>query len=277
MGQADLLQEVFHMQGSAADMYFVQSVRRAIAILRLLSNSGPMTVSEIARAIDAPKTTCFMILYTLEHEGLIDKQPDNRYAISNGIYDLIFGNTYLNILREVGQPIAEQLSEATGMTVHIAVRDGIETVYIVKAEGPGFVQFNTHVGQRHLLHLTSVGKSILMGMSDEQILTIIPRDRYEPKTKYTITSPEQLLSQIQEFRKKGYAIEDEEGEYGICCIGAPIVDSRGRTVGAFSVTELKSKLTQDTFDKIGSMLIEAAAKMASRLEMSRFEINLKQP
>jgi len=270
-GQWICIQEVFRVHGSVADMYFVQSVRRAIAILKLLSNSRPMTVSEIGRAIDAPKTTCFMILYTLEHEGLIDKLPDNKYTISQSIYGVIFGHTYLNVLREVGTPIAEQLSEATGMTVHLAVRQGMETVYIAKAEGPGFVQFNTYVGQRHLLHLTSVGKAILMGMSDEQILGIIPRDRYEARTEYTITTPEQLLKQIQEFRKKGYAIDDEEGEYGICCLGAPVIDSQRRTVGAFSVTELKSRLTRDHFDKIGLMLIEATAQMASRLEMSRFE------
>lgn len=264
------------MQSSADTMYLVQSVRRAIAILKLLSDSEPMTVSEIGRALDTPKTTCFMILHTLEHEGLIDKHADNKYTISHGVYDLIFGNAYLNVLRDVGTPIAHELSESTGMTVHLAVRQGLETVYIVKAEGPGFVQFNTHVGQRHLLHLTSVGKAILMGLRDEHILNAIPRDLYEAKTEYTITSPEELLKQIQEFRRLGYAIEDEEGEYGVCCLGAPVVDSRGRTVGAFSVTELKSKLPRERFDRIGSLLIEAAAKMANTLEMSRSDINLKQ-
>lgn len=255
---------------SAEDMYFVQSVHRAVKILKLLSNSEPMTVSEIGRAIQTPKTTCFMILHTLERDGLVEKLPDNKYRIGQGIYDLIFGTRFVNVLRELGTPIAHQLSERTGMTTHLAIRDGIESVYIVKAEGPGFVQFNTHVGQRHLLHLTSVGKAMLMGMSDRQILDIIPRELYEPRTKYTITSPEQLLEQITSFRDKGYTIEDEEGEYGIRCIGAPVKDSKGRTLGAFSVTELKSKLTEDKFDQIGRMLIEAASQLAKKLELYNF-------
>lgn len=258
------------MQDSNAKMYLVQSVRRAIAILRLLNHSEPKTVSEISREIDAPKTTCFMILQTLEHEGLIEKIQDNRYQISSGMYDLVIGNEYLNILKELGTPIAQELSLLTGMTVHLAIRQGIESVYIVKADGPGFVQFNTHVGQRHLLHLTSVGKAMLLGMPDDKILKLIPRDRFVQMTEYTISSPEILLKQIQEFRHRGYTIEDEEGEYGIRCIGVPVVDSRGRTIGAFSVTELKNKLPEEKFEAIGQQLKQGASKLARSLELSHF-------
>lgn len=261
------------MERTAANMYHVQSVHRAISILRLLSGAEPMSVSELSRHFDIPKTTCFMILQTLEFEGLIEKLNDNKYQIGQGIFELVFGNEHLTKLREIAAPIMQQLSEKLGMTSHLAIKQGIETVYVQKAQGSGFVQFNTHIGQRHLLHLTSVGKAMMMGMPDEQIIRLIPRDRYTAKTEFTITSPEQLLDQIRMFRQKGFAVEDEEGEYGIRCVGAPVVDSRGRTVCALSVTELKNKMPDERFDTVGGMLIEAATLLAGQLELSSYGLN----
>lgn len=260
------------MERTADNMYYVQSVHRAIAILRFLSNAKPMTVSELSRQFDIPKTTCFMILQTLEYEGLIEKLEDHKYQISQGIFELVFGNEYLDALRKVGEPVIQKLSEETGMTVHLAIKQGIETVYVLKAQGSGFVQFNTYIGQRHLLHLTSVGKAILMGMQDDRILNLIPRERYTSVTQFTITSPEELLEQIRKFRNIGYAIEDEEGEYGIRCVGAPVIDSKGRTVCGLSVTELKSKMPDECFDEIGRMLIDAAAELAGKLELSGYKL-----
>lgn len=246
-------------------------MHRAIAILKLLANSDPMTVSEIARAIQTPKTTCFMILQTLEKEEMVCRTIDNKYKTGQGIFDFVFGNDFVGLLRRAGEPILQEFAAAEEKTVHLAVRQGLETIYVVKAESQGFVQFNTHVGQRHMLHLTSVGKSILMGMDDEEILQLIPREQFQLKTDFTITSPEKLLEQIREFRNKGYATEDEEGEYGIRCVGVPVVDSKGRTLAAISVTELKSKLPDSKYDEVGRMLAETAAKLVRSLEMSRFQ------
>lgn len=252
--------------------YQVQSVHRAIAIVKLLANSEPMKVSDIARAISTPKTTCFMILQTLEQENIVVRSDDNKYRVGQGIYDLVYGDDYVNVLRQAGDPILQELAASMEMTTHLAVREGLETIYVLKRESLGFFQFNTHVGQRHLLHLTSVGKAILMSLGDNEILELIPQEFYAPKTPNTIASPEQLLDQVREFRNKGYTTEDEEGEYGVRCVGAPIIDSKGRTVGAISVTELKSRLPDNRYEEVGRLVIEAAAKLARNLEMHHFKI-----
>ncbi|XID90930.1 IclR family transcriptional regulator [Paenibacillaceae bacterium WGS1546] len=259
------------MEGSTRP-YQVQSVHRAISIMKLLADSEPMKVSDIARAIETPKTTCFMILQTLEQSHIVIRTDDNKYRIGHGIYDFVFGDDFMNGLRQVGDAVLLELANDLDMTVHMAVRQGNETLYVLKRESPGFVQFNTHVGQRHLLHLTSVGKAILMGMSDNEIKKLLPREHFTPKTEFTIKTPEQLLQQIADFRKMGYTIEDEEGEYGVRCVGAPIIDSRGRTIGAISVTELKSKLPDRRFEEVGGHLMKAAEMIARNLEIHRFKL-----
>ena len=252
--------------------YQVQSVHRAISIMKLLANSEPMKVSDIARAIQTPKTTCFMILQTLEQENIVVRSEDNKYQIGQGIYDFVFGDDFMNRLKQVGEPILQELALSLDMTTHLAVRQGVETIYVLKQESPGFIQFNTHVGQRHMLHLTSVGKAILMGLHDNEIVKTISQEHFVPRTEYTITSPEELLKQIREFRDRGYSIEDEEGEYGIRCVGAPLVDSRGRTIGAISVTELKSRLPDHRFDEVGRLIKDAASNLTRNLEVHHFKV-----
>jgi DNA-binding IclR family transcriptional regulator len=249
--------------------YNVHSVQRAIAVLRLLNDGNPQTVSDIARLLGMPKTTCFMILQTLESEQLVERREDGKYTIGHGLIELVFGNPLMNVLERVGQPFLHELSQLTGMTAHLAVKQGFDAVYAAKSEGSGFVQFNTFVGQHQPLHVTGVGKAILMGLPDSFILNVYPRERYVPLTPNTVVSPEQLLEHVKTARAKGYAVEDEEGVLGVRCLGVPIVDSHGRTLGSISVTALKEELREEDYDRIAAIMKGVSGKIAQKLELLR--------
>lgn len=242
--------------------YAVHSVQRALAIMKVLAHTKCLSVSEIARAIGAPKATTFVIIKTLEAENIVFRLENGSYQLGSGLYDILFGSKFLDILRHVAEPFLEELSAETKMTVHMAVREGRESVYIAKIDGPGFVHFNTFIGQRHLLYLTAIGKAMLMGMDDDEICKLFPMKSFPRKTPKTIRGLHHLLEEIKEARKRGYAIEDEEGELGVRCIGAPIMDVRGRTVGAISITALKEHLPSEVYHDVGSQVVNTARKVA---------------
>jgi len=247
--------------------YFVQSVHRAIEILKLLSDKSPLTVSEIGRLIQTPKTTCFMILQTLEDDGLIERMEDGKYRTGSGLFDLVFGSQFLNVLRNVGTPLLQELSSNTKMTSHLAVKEGLETVYVAKVDGPGFVQFSTFVGQRIPLYLSGVGKAYMMNMSNESIIKMFPEEKFSSRYANTIANRTQLLEQIEEARVNGYAFEDEEGELGIRCVGVPIINSRGHTLGAISVTALKEQLPAAEYAAFGQQIKEIADRLVRDLQV----------
>lgn len=258
------------MEEQSPRSYSVQSVHRAIAILKLLTQTSPLSVSEIGRLIDTPKTTCFMILQTLEEENLVTRHEDGKYRIGGGLFELVFGSEYLNALREIGAPLLQELTNLTLMTSHMAVRQDLETVYVAKADAPGYIQFNTYVGQRIPLHLTSVGKTFLMDMDDESIVKLFPDDIFQPRHPNTIMSSKQLVEQIREARRNGYTIEDEEGELGIRCVGAPVKDSRGLIIGAISITSLKERLPASEYARYGEQIKEIAGRLTRDLQVYKW-------
>ncbi|WP_226036701.1 IclR family transcriptional regulator [Aquibacillus saliphilus] len=245
------------------------SVNRAIKIIRLLSQFHHLTVTEISRRLEIPKTTCFVILQTLEFEGIIRRDNQAKYNIDKGLYALILNADNYDLLKKIARPILQDLTNKTQMTSHLAVREGMETVYLDKVDDSGYVKFNTYKGQTHPLYITSVGKAILMNMDNKEIIKSYAETTFLSKHENTVTSLEDLLDQLEGFRNKGYTLEDEEGEIGIRCIGAPVVDSTGQTIAALSITTLKEKLPESEYFHIGSIIQEAAKQLAYSIELER--------
>src|SRR5215469_16484971 len=151
------------------------------------------------------------------------------------------------------------------LTVHMAIIEGDEAVLIEKIEPPGLLRLATWVGKRLELHCSAVGKCLLAYLSEAEFLRMV-RDRgLTRNNENTITSIRKLKHQMIEIRHAGYAIEDEEGEIGCRCVGAPILDHAGNVIAAISVAGTTAQITTEEFAFFGQLVRRTALDICQAL------------
>lgn len=250
----------------ASKKYNVPALEKALAIIETLSDMDePIGVSELCKLLDIPKTSVFFILNTLDKHQYILKTEDGRYKL--GTRFISIGLSVLNKIdiRAIAKPFMLELLRETGFTIHLAVLDGYEAMYIDKVENQAFVKFSTYIGQRLPLHASGVGKALACHLTDEQLDELHQTKGLPAKTENTITSLKEFKIAIETYRKQGYAIEDEEGEVGIRCIGSSILDHDGIQLAAISITALRSDLPAHEIQIVGEKVKAIALKISSQL------------
>lgn len=249
-----------------AKQYSVPALEKSISILDLLAvQEHELTVTEIHQMLEIPKATAFMILHVMENHNLVTKTVDGHYMLGSKIYSLGMGYMVKMDLTKLAAPFLAALSVQTGFTVHLGRIVDNQVMFIDKVEQPSFIKFNTFVGQRNDIHSCSLGKAIAANMDESQVRTIIEAVGMNRYTPNTITDIDKFFKVLGRIRETGYAIEDEEGELGVRCIGSAIYGQDGQIAGAVSVTALKSDLTTDLFPSIGNMVEKTAQSISKAL------------
>jgi IclR family acetate operon transcriptional repressor len=213
------------------------SVERVVAILELLAQqSEGLTLSEISRAISAPKTSLVGILLALQRLSYVVRE-DSRYF--TGPRAITFA---LSLIPEAdvvqhARPALEQLVRETGETGLVAVLDptGDKTVYVDKCESTNPIRYTVPVGDRRDLYCSAVGKCFLGFFSDEKVEEYIATRKFEPMTPNTIVTRDRLRAEVRRIRNLGYAETREERVIGVDAIAAPILTAQGRMVAAITI------------------------------------------
>lgn len=194
---------------------------RALAILDAFDEQHrSMSLSDIAARADLPLATTHRLLGELYRWGALERLPSGDYVIGRKIWDIGHLAPAETGLRQVAEPFLHDLYGATLATVHLAVREGLEVVYLDRLRGNQSVPVVSKVGGRLPLHTTGVGKVLLAHAPDEvqdRVLGTLTRI-----TPYTITQPGVLRRQLRQVLDKGYATTREEMSLGACSIAVPI-------------------------------------------------------
>lgn len=245
--------------------YSVPALEKAIAILDLIASSEKnYTITEIHKALDISKATVFTILNVLEAHDIVKKDSKGGYGIGVKLYQL--GLSYISRvdLVKIARPHLEDLMQETGYTVHLGVLDEGELLYVDKVEPDTFIKFSTFPGMRSEMHITSLGKAISAFLDEEELDRIIAEKGLSRHTPRTITDVDEFKQALTRIRHNGYAIEDEEGEIGVRCIGAPVFNNNGNeVVAAVSIAGHTSQLAPESFVEV-SERVQATAKAISK-------------
>lgn len=243
------------------------AVIRALDILRLVGNhKEAMSLTDIANAVDIPKTTAFNIINTLVQEKcLVIKDPRSKlYSLGIGIFELgslyTQKSDYLNIVRDS----LREIRDKTGASAFFAAEDNKELIYLDKVENFDSIRSSIHLGVRMPMHCASHGKAILSRYSPEALDEYLFAIELKPRTKNSITDAQQLRADLELAREQGYAISDEENDIGLYCLAAPILDESGQPISAVSASFVKVNMTEEKLD-IAKKVVVDEAKMVSRL------------
>jgi IclR family transcriptional regulator, KDG regulon repressor len=172
--------------------------------------------------------------------------------------------SHLN-LREICRPFLTRIMSETKETVHLAVLDEDQVLYLDKVEGPHALRMPSRVGRHIPTYCTSLGKAMLSCLDDQEVKSIFRNQVLRPYTANTIKTLSQLLTNLRLIRKRGYSIDNEEIEIGLRCVGAPIRDYTGAMVAAISVAAPSARLSSQKIPTVGRLIVTTAEEISEKL------------
>jgi DNA-binding IclR family transcriptional regulator len=245
--------------------YSVPALDKAVAILEMLAQAKDgASFGEIIKELQLPKTSVYTILNTLEGYGLVRKRSDNAYDLGLKLYSL--GMTALRKINVDTSivPYLEKLRDSTHFTVHLCAYENGETVLLEKIEGPGMVRFQSIVGERKRMNTTGCGKAAAAYLGEEDLELMFSKG-LNCFTANSISTEPAFRAHLNQIREFGYAIDDEEGEIGVRCIGVPLFMSDARVFGSISLTTIKSNLSLQQVPEYAEQLIAVGGDISRLL------------
>jgi DNA-binding IclR family transcriptional regulator len=242
------------------------AVERALGILEAVSQrSGGMTNADLSRRLEIPKSSASYILRALEKHGYVRRDGDGRYRLGMKVLSLSRHALVGIDVREIALPIMRDLMNRSHLTVHLAILDGDEAVYIEKVDSPGFIKMDTWVGKRMEIHTTGVGKALAAHEPRERIERIVNERSLRRVTPKSITQPARFFKELERVREMGFGIDDEENSLGVRCLGAPIFNGDDRVEAAIGVSATVNQVPSEAVAKYSEMVKEAARKISAQL------------
>lgn len=238
----------------------VSVLSKAVLVLDTVSAAGVIGASQLARDCGLPKTTAFRLANELCAVGLLDRAGDG-FRLAPKLFELGSRVPGRRHLRDAALPHLEDLSRASGQTVHLAVLDGSDVFYVERLVGARSSEVRSAVAARLPLHCTATGKCLLAFGSEEMAATTLAA-ALVPKTSRSITDAGVLAVELAAVRERGFATEVGEVQEQLCSVAAPVWAFGGELVGAISATG-----PIDEFDHVGcqELVCSAAALLSSRL------------
>lgn len=243
----------------------LSSVRNAARLLKAFSSREPeFGVTELAERLDLGKSTVHRLLATLVDEDLIEQDAETgRYRLGLAVHDLGGASASTDLHAAVLMPMSV-LRNRTGETVHVGVLDGREVVYVERLDSPHTLRLFVEVGRRNAAHATGTGKCLLAFLPPDRLERLLAGGDLERKTPHTLTDRARLRRDLQESRRRGYAVNRHESEVGVISVAAPIRDATADVVAAMSVAGPAERM-EPALPKVAGAVREAAAIASRRL------------
>lgn len=243
----------------------VQSLTRALGLLNALAASdGGLALSEVARTAGLAVSTAHRLLTTLQQEGFA-RFDEERGAWTVGVQAFVVGSAFLRSreLTAVARPVMRQLMERSGETVNLAVPDGGETIYVAQVECRKMMRAIARPGGRAMMHASGAGKALLAAMPADEVERVIAQHGLPRETPKTITAAGALADALEEVRRRGYAVDDEENAVGLRCVAAAIHDEHAQPIAALSLSGPTARIEDAMIVPLGEA-VKAAAEEITR-------------
>ncbi|MEE1930794.1 IclR family transcriptional regulator [Streptomyces sp. TRM 70351] len=247
----------------------VPAVTRALDILELfLDGAGTMTAPDITRRLGLPRTTVHELVSTLAARRYLEPVPGRPGTYRLGVRAHQLGSRYaehLDLAAE-GQQVARAVAETCEETVHVAILEGTDVIYIAKVDSTHAVRMVSAAGRRLPAHCTSVGKMLLASLPEAELDARLPRE--EPMAAMTdasVTAPDELRRQLAFARERGVALEERESNPDVNCVAAPVRDSSGAVVAAMSISVPSIRWNEERRGALEELVVKGAADLSVRL------------
>lgn len=245
----------------------VPALERALAILERLARSRQgLTLSQLARYLELPKSSTHCLLMTFERRGYLNRDSrTGRYRLGLRFCGLARDALRSVEIRDVAAPFLRRLQEQTGLTVNLAIPEHGEVVIVDKYEPPAAARVGTWLGKSMDLHCTALGKAIAAYLPEEQLDERIRTRGLLRHNDNTICNARKLKQELASTRSRGYSFDDEEEEIGVRCVGAAVFGPSQEPVAAISVTGSVTEIDATNKELIAAEVMATARAIGAAL------------
>jgi DNA-binding IclR family transcriptional regulator len=242
-----------------------KTVEKAFGLLEALSEKQPLRPTELVHKLGMSRSSVHRLLATLERLGCVEKTIESQYRLGLKIFVLGNSDPFRKKLIEIAHPYMTWLAEISQENVNLALMYGRELLYIDKIESSHYLKLDQPIGKTDPVYCTALGKALLSGMTEQEFRAFCKSTELTRRTKRTITDPDALWTAINKVKRNGYAIDLEELNEGIHCIGAPIRDYNGKVIAAISISAPAVRLTKERIEELRAPLIETSKEISRKM------------
>jgi IclR family acetate operon transcriptional repressor len=253
--------------GAARKPRTIQSVERALDLLEILAEAnGEMALNELAGKSGLNISTCHHLLATLIKRGFAGQTPRTRsYFLGPRITDLSESRLKQFNLLDVAMPELRRLNDLTLESVHLAVMQGVSLITLAKLESKLPIRVGTDDALKtDAAHATATGKAILAWLPEAEIARVIAHRNLKRFTEKTISTISELIEDLRLVRRNGYALDNEELQPGVVCVGSAIRDHSGAVIGSISCSMPRMRADGDHMDVVRRSVIECTSLISTR-------------
>ncbi|MBO6508439.1 MAG: IclR family transcriptional regulator [Roseibium sp.] len=248
------------------------TVGKALDVLDKVAAKGrPVRFSELLNESQHPKATLYRLLQTLVSQGMLAYDGAlQTYSLGIRLVRLAHAAWRQSSIAPIARPFIKELSEIVGETVHLAQLDGGQVLYVDKRNAADPIDMYSQAGKVGPGYCTGVGKALMAFQEPTELDEIIKKQAFYKYTEATLVTEEMLRADLQKIRAEGVAYDREEHEPGIICVAAPILSSKGRPIGALSVTTSTLRKDLEELKEVRPVLLDTASKIAAAVEAWQF-------
>ena len=242
----------------------VTSVVRALEVIREIgrSESGTLSLGELGRRLEIPKSTLHNICRTLSEFDVVRQEPGGTYTLGVGVLELGRGYRQRHAMLDDFFRVVPTLPAISPHTTVLAVLDGAEVVYVACRKGSSPIGVDYDVGLRLSASCTATGKALLASMTDDAVRSIYDGRPLPVYTPQSLQSVEALLEDLREIRERGYSVDDEETSPGMRCIGAAVEPSEPSTPSAAVAVSLVKSSVEMPLDEYAESVRELSRRLS---------------
>ncbi|GHV93271.1 DNA-binding transcriptional regulator KdgR [Spirochaetia bacterium] len=245
-----------------------QSLRKALQILEGMTRiNAPARLQDIAQSLRMPQSTLLRFLNTFIDFGYVGQDPDTScYYLTLKLVELGSRASRSYPFQNSLSKYVKQAATAFNESASLCVEQNMQMVYIATEEGPGRMLQTLHrIGHIAPMHATGVGKLHLLNYSDTQLEELEKKVGFPKYTNNTITSLKDLKKELEQVRKAGCAMDNEECEVGVRCIAVPVKNYQGQVVAGISVSAPVTRMDKQKTEEVCRFLKEISVKASKEL------------
>ena len=243
------------------------SLSKALMVLKeVCCAQDPMRFADLVERSELPKATAHRILNTLVDEGLVRFEDNSQlYHPGYGLLELAHKAWSSMDIRDLAADQMKNLWQETGETIHLAVLDRGDVIYIDKMESQKSLRLFSAVGKKGPAYCTGVGKAMIAYLNEEELADVISKQSFIKHTETTLDSEEKLRTELDKIRQTGVSLDMQEHEEGIQCAASVIFNYRNEPIAALSITAPVFRVDDERFAFFQTRIKEACQEVSKRM------------
>lgn len=243
------------------DTYVVPALKRGLQILEMFSaHKRVLNINDFAEGLGMSPSAIYRTLVTLTESGYLKKLERNSYELGHMVLNNGFCYLASREIVEIAAPYLHELRDNTSSACHLAIREGIQAIYLYRALSPQRMAVNVPIGSRFPCHTAAMGRALLTGLNDQQLVELFSGIALEGYAPPAPTSLPQLLQMIRLDRQRGFSVNRSDFA---TAIAAPVQNFAGEVVAAINVSGPDTLLGEESVrNTLTSLLLTAAERIS---------------